>query len=500
MKALKRILRYIKGTIHYGLQLYKSSAHSLVAYTDADWGGCPDTRRSTSVYCIFLGNNLISWSSKRQRIISKSSSEDEYRGVANGTADEVVDCSHGKQLSELCKEKHLKKFVLSLGKSKAATNGSKKTTVSENQNKPSESGSSDTFELGADLPEISRNSLDSRLEKSKKPDKPEKSRMSTDRVDRFRRRKGLVWQPRLVLYTSCATKFVCGNISAGYPFWGSDRQYGCGVPELELKCEKNITKIEINGVKYRVLDINNDDQILKIAREDFNGVKYRVLDINNDHQILKIAREDYIYDFCKPDFLNTTLDSKFFDYSPGYRNLTFIYGCPVGIPALFNCFIAGSLPQNGYVLLNAVGPGSCYRSVFVPVYELSLETMLFNLTGLKESLKQGFEVKLKVDNTVCNDCLSSKGACGYDFFSNETTCYCLLGQITGSKTCATWSPDAVPESRPGDKSNIAVKLGIGLGTVVAVAAIFSICYCITRRGFWTIFRICYCITRRGFCS
>ncbi|KDP33003.1 hypothetical protein JCGZ_13034 [Jatropha curcas] len=227
------------------------------------------------------------------------------------------------------------------------------------------------------------------------------------------------------LFTSCATKFVCGNISAGYPFWGSDRQYGCGVPELELKCEKNITKIEINGVKYRVLDINND------------------------HQILKIAREDYIYDFCKPDFLNTTLDSKFFDYSPGYRNLTFIYGCPVGIPALFNCFIAGSLPQNGYVLLNAVGPGSCYRSVFVPVYELSLETMLFNLTGLKESLKQGFEVKLKVDNTVCNDCLNSKGACGYDFFSNETTCYCLLGQITGSKTCATWSPDAVPESRPG---------------------------------------------------
>ncbi|KDP32994.1 hypothetical protein JCGZ_13025 [Jatropha curcas] len=135
--------------------------------------------------------------------------------VIHGTADEVVDCSHGKQLSELCKEKyeplwisggghcnlelypefirHLKKFVLSLGKSKAATNGSKKTTVSENQNKPSESGSSDTFELGADLPEISRNSLDSRLEKSKKPDKPEKSRMSTDRVDRFRRRKGLVW-------------------------------------------------------------------------------------------------------------------------------------------------------------------------------------------------------------------------------------------------------------------------------------------------------------------
>ncbi|XP_048230449.1 alpha/beta hydrolase domain-containing protein 17B [Ricinus communis] len=136
--------------------------------------------------------------------------------VIHGTADEVVDCSHGKQLWELCKEKyeplwitggghcnlelypefikHLKKFVLTLGKSKGTTNGSKRTIAeAENQNKISESGTSDTFELGGDLPEISRNSLDSRLEKSKKPNKPEKSRMSTDRVDRFRRRKGLVW-------------------------------------------------------------------------------------------------------------------------------------------------------------------------------------------------------------------------------------------------------------------------------------------------------------------
>ncbi|WKA03766.1 hypothetical protein VitviT2T_021855 [Vitis vinifera] len=136
--------------------------------------------------------------------------------VIHGTADEVVDCSHGKQLWELCQEKyeplwlsggghcnlelypefikHLKKFVLTIGKSKAATNGSKKTAVdSDSQSKTSESGTSDAFELSTDLPEASRNSLDSRLEKSKKTNKPEKSRMSTDHVDRFRRRKGLVW-------------------------------------------------------------------------------------------------------------------------------------------------------------------------------------------------------------------------------------------------------------------------------------------------------------------
>ncbi|KHG01281.1 Abhydrolase domain-containing protein [Gossypium arboreum] len=138
--------------------------------------------------------------------------------VIHGTADEVVHHSHGKQLWELCKNKydplwvnggghcnleiypefirHLKKFVLSLNKSKAAAaNGSEKVVVNSDKwsNKPSEGGTSDTFELGADLPEVSRNSLDSRLEKSKKSNKPEKSRMSTDRVDRFRRKKGLVW-------------------------------------------------------------------------------------------------------------------------------------------------------------------------------------------------------------------------------------------------------------------------------------------------------------------
>ncbi|GJU71159.1 copia protein [Tanacetum coccineum] len=83
MTALKRILRYIQGTLHYGLHLYKSQISTLVSYTDADWGGCPDTRRSTSGYCVYLGDNLISWSSKCQPPFSRSSAEAEYRGVAN---------------------------------------------------------------------------------------------------------------------------------------------------------------------------------------------------------------------------------------------------------------------------------------------------------------------------------------------------------------------------------------------------------------------------------
>ncbi|XP_071699462.1 secreted RxLR effector protein 161-like [Rutidosis leptorrhynchoides] len=87
MHALKRIIRYIQGTSEFGLQLYSSSPTALVAYSDADWAGCPTTRRSTSGYCVFLGNNLISWSSKRKLTPSRSSAEAEYRRVANAVAE-----------------------------------------------------------------------------------------------------------------------------------------------------------------------------------------------------------------------------------------------------------------------------------------------------------------------------------------------------------------------------------------------------------------------------
>lgn len=88
LNAHKRILRYVQGTLTHGLQMVRSSSlNKLVAYSDADWGGCPDTRRSTSGFCLYLGDNLISWSSKRQPTVSRSSAEAEYKGVANAVAE-----------------------------------------------------------------------------------------------------------------------------------------------------------------------------------------------------------------------------------------------------------------------------------------------------------------------------------------------------------------------------------------------------------------------------
>ena len=92
--AVKRILRYVKGTLHFGLTFRPSTVPStLVAYSDVDWAGCPDTRRSTSCYSIYLGNNFVSWSAKKKPVVSRSSCESEYRALAT-TAAELLWVTH----------------------------------------------------------------------------------------------------------------------------------------------------------------------------------------------------------------------------------------------------------------------------------------------------------------------------------------------------------------------------------------------------------------------
>jgi hypothetical protein len=67
---VNHILRYIHGTTTHGVHIIGSNNLQIKAYSDADWAGCPDTRRSTSSYCVFIGDSLVSWSSKRQTTTS----------------------------------------------------------------------------------------------------------------------------------------------------------------------------------------------------------------------------------------------------------------------------------------------------------------------------------------------------------------------------------------------------------------------------------------------
>jgi len=84
--ATKRVLRYLKHTPDHGLLISKGPLN-LQAFCDSDWAGNPDDRRSTSGFCIFLGSSLISWSSKKQNVVSRSSTEAEYRSLAHTTAE-----------------------------------------------------------------------------------------------------------------------------------------------------------------------------------------------------------------------------------------------------------------------------------------------------------------------------------------------------------------------------------------------------------------------------
>nr|KYP52070.1 Copia protein [Cajanus cajan] len=84
---LIRILKYIKGAPGKGL-LYGYNNHTqVVGYSDADWAGSPSDRRSTSGYCVFIGDNLISWKSKKQNVVARSSAEAEYRAMASATCE-----------------------------------------------------------------------------------------------------------------------------------------------------------------------------------------------------------------------------------------------------------------------------------------------------------------------------------------------------------------------------------------------------------------------------
>lgn len=86
-QAAKRLLRYLASTITHGIFFSAMNSLNLHAFSDADWGGDSDDYVSTNGYIVYLGRNPVPWSAKKQKGVARSSTEAEYRAVANTAAE-----------------------------------------------------------------------------------------------------------------------------------------------------------------------------------------------------------------------------------------------------------------------------------------------------------------------------------------------------------------------------------------------------------------------------
>ncbi|KAL1213111.1 LEAF RUST 10 DISEASE-RESISTANCE LOCUS RECEPTOR-LIKE PROTEIN KINASE-like 1.4 [Cardamine amara subsp. amara] len=220
----------------------------------------------------------------------------------------------------------------------------------------------------------------------------------------------------------CETLFQCGNITAGFPFWGGNRHKDCGNPLLKLHCNKNnITSLFISNQNYSVLHVDQASNTLTLTKQDL------------------------LSSFCSSKFTNTTLPTEIFDLSPTYKRVNVFYHCSSLLPNLssYTCPEIGPISVSD----NPEHPETC-RSGFtlnVPTSFVTKEKNL-NITNLESVLRKGFEVKVKIDENACQDCLSShirchgfnenltpgvkchplsdSGACGYNQTSSTFACYC----------------------------------------------------------------------------
>ncbi|XP_073046251.1 uncharacterized mitochondrial protein AtMg00240-like [Primulina eburnea] len=94
MEAALNVLRYIKGTIRQGLIYKNASDLKLKFFSYAYWGSCLDTRRSVTGFCVFLDESMVSWRSKKQQTVSRSSAEAEYKSMAAATCVKLCGSEH----------------------------------------------------------------------------------------------------------------------------------------------------------------------------------------------------------------------------------------------------------------------------------------------------------------------------------------------------------------------------------------------------------------------
>lgn len=237
------------------------------------------------------------------------------------------------------------------------------------------------------------------------------------------------------VYRTCRDHhYRCGNLTAGFPFWGGDRIKACGHPQLKLECDKNTATTGI-----------------QIEERGYN-----VLRIDSEAQVVKIASKNYMDGLCPSVLLNTTINgSRLFHYITGYTELKIHYNCTYQDDNGeghwdFNCPKIDGFNyyhQGDYDVFT-----TCTDNITVVVADKFFSAM--EVGNLKKALKEGFEVKVKVDGEACGQCVESNGTCGFAFLNQ--VCYCGYPSESDSRTC---SSPLVPA--PSQSPSPAPSLGSG---------------------------------------
>ncbi|XP_059642129.1 LEAF RUST 10 DISEASE-RESISTANCE LOCUS RECEPTOR-LIKE PROTEIN KINASE-like 1.4 isoform X2 [Cornus florida] len=260
-----------------------------------------------------------------------------------------------------------------------------------------------------------------------------------------------------VTYSDCDPTFTCGSISnITYPFTGGDRPDSCGPPGFRLTCRDNHTEFTTNSVTYRVLQINQTEKTITLAR----------LDLWNNT--------------CPPKFINSTLDSTIFDTNLRNEDLTLFYGCSpptISVEAhnLFNCSVSGLISSVAIYLIGPVPSDpivqfiSCNVSITVPVLREAGERLIGNRSTLtlRDVLMEGFSVNYSdpYDNQ-CSECTRLGGRCTFDSNSEQPVCMCSNGQCPVNKSPP--SPSLRAGSSGKKSENVTLPIGLAIGGTVFI--------------------------------
>ncbi|KAL0664316.1 hypothetical protein Bca4012_101154 [Brassica carinata] len=221
------------------------------------------------------------------------------------------------------------------------------------------------------------------------------------------------------LHRLCSQPFSCGDQTGLlYPFWISGRE-DCGHPVFKVNCSGGFAELSISSVKFRILEVNYDSRIIRLARSD------------------------YIGDLCPTDTSDMPFNQSVLPLAPSTELLTFYYHCSQDfsqyVPTYFGAFACGGGDdddkKNYYVTRNLSSPQLqaislvltnlsvfCDKNVSIPAFGPALNTLQLTSStdNLKKALEEGFELGLNKD---CSICLTSGGSCGYNRSSSGFICY-----------------------------------------------------------------------------